>query len=272
MKSARIVLVLLLVGGRDLANASNQGSEPVKPLPPRAQLVTDELQVVLTDKRPEFRDSAWPQDIDKIRVDRSRVPNEVLTTTSRWLTTMIKAKYLPKDPNDWLIPIRKAKPGFHKIDKAPDGTTRRTHIPEEGFDDYFGARYSVAGNSFQIQEGRGAVHLLIDVNEARLFNAKIEQFVTNALYEFLNYPEGQKGALRFSLDTFQHGGKTIWFGIVNCDFDIRDSGARARRAWWSHTFMWTDGRRVYFSLVKMSGEPKDAGRGSAKLGGRPRFK
>jgi hypothetical protein len=273
VRCVELVLVFVLVAGeRNAAKGASTEIEVPKRLAEDAQLVSDELQVALTDKRAEFRDCGWPRDIEKVKVDRSRVPDEVLRTTSRWLGTMIKSKYLPKDPNNWLIPIRKAKAGSYLIVKGPDGSARKTHIPEEGFDDYLVARYSVGVHTFQIQEGRSAVCLLIDVNDASLSSPKVEQFTANVLYEFLNYPEAKRNGLTFNLRSFEHAGQEIWFGTVDCDFNLRDNGANAKRSWWSHTFMWTDGRRVYFSLVEMSGQPKEGGRKNAKPGSPPRFK
>ncbi len=242
----------------------------VKTLPPNVQIVSDEFQSVLTEKRGEFKDSAWPRDLDKIRVDKSRVPDRVTTKASQWLRTMIKGEYLPDDPNTWFIPIQKPKPGFYKVDTDPNGAVRRTHMPEAGFDDYLIMRYSVDGNAFQIQENGATVRLLIDVNDPGLLKREVKQFITGALYEFLNYPAEYRDSLRFDpLESFTYSGRTIWFGVLDCNFDIQDREAHAKRTWWNHTFLWTDGKRLYLSLVEMDGRPQEP---RAAMGLRPRFK
>jgi hypothetical protein len=263
-----MVLATILVI-ESMADVSNAQSE-VRAIPQDVQIISDEFQNVLTEKRREFKDAAWPQDLDKVRVDKSRVPNTVMMKAGQWLRLMVKDKYLPKDPNNWFIPIRKPKPGYYKVGTDPNGTVRRTHIPEEGFDDYLIMRYSVGGNVFQIQESGAAVRLLIDVNDPGLFRSEPKQFITDALYEFLNYPTEYKGSLRFDpLEDFTYLGRTIWSDIVNCNFDIQDREARSKRTWWNHTFLWTDGKRLYLSLVEMDGHPQEP---QAAMGLRPRFK
>ncbi|MBN1359362.1 MAG: hypothetical protein JW993_02165 [Sedimentisphaerales bacterium] len=260
MRYVHIVVILLAAGGTwQPARAGNSADAVVKRLPEDARLVSDELQAALTERRLEFKDAAWPRDINVVRVDKARVPDAVLASTTRWLRTIIKTKYLPEHPNDWLIPIREPRPGFYKIDTALDGSVRRTLIPREGFDDYLVTRYAVGHQRFQIQENGASVRVVIDVNDPNLFSPKIEQFVSNVLYTFLNYPLEHKDKLRFALSSFEHGGRTIWFGVLDCNFSIADSEVRATRTWWNHTYMWTDGRRVYFSLVEMIGEHRTPG-------------
>jgi hypothetical protein len=271
MKYVRaVVLFVILAVGRNPAMALNGDDAVVTALPKDARLVSDELQAALAEKSGQFRNTAWPRDIDNARVDSSRVPREVLAKTSGWLATMIRATYLPKDPNNWLIPIRKPRPGSYLHEKMPDGTTRKTHFPDKGFDDYLISSYSVRGHKFQIQENDVAVHLLIDVSDTKLFSSHIEQFVTNALYEFLNYPLDHKAALDFKLENFKYGSQTVWFGIVNCDFDMQDNEAWSKRTWWNHTFVWTDGKRIYLSMAERDGRPREPTQ--AKPGIPPRFK
>jgi hypothetical protein len=273
MKYAEMILITIAAAvAWNPARASAEESSRVRTLPQQMRLVSDQLQNVLAEKRGEFRDSAWPHDIEKIRVDKERVPDEVLKETNQWLKMMIKGKYLPQDPNSWLIPVRKPRPGFYEVKTDPNGAIRKTHIPGEGVDDYFVARYSIDRFSLEIQEGRGAVHLLIDVNDPAFLNSKTEQFLTTVLYEFLNYPEGQKGTLSFSIESSKHNAQMIWSGVVSCNFDTTNSAARAKRTWWNHTSVWTDGRRVYLSLVELSGEPQSMNMATSKPGYPPRFK
>ncbi len=267
---AGAILAAECIAGLSGALASEKTN--AKALPQDVQIVSDELQAFLTEKGLEYKDSAWPKDLDRIQLDKSRVPDQVVARTTQWLRTMIKSEYLPSDPNDWLIPVRKAKSGYYETRRDPNGTTRTTYVPTEGTDDYLVMRYSVGANRLQVQEDGSAVHLLIDVNEPRLFSSNVEQFITNVLYEFLNYPVEHKGALKFNLKKSTHAGVSIWSGTVDCDFDFEDNTAWAKRTWWSHTYLWTDAKRVYFGLVRASGKPQSPGQGNARAGSRPRFR
>jgi hypothetical protein len=234
------------------------------------QIVSDDLQILLTDNGLEFKDSSWLNDRDYVKVDKSKVPEKVLAETTRWLKTMIKSDYLPDDPNSWLIPVRKPKSGSYNIETEPNGSIKKTYNKREGYDDYLITRYSIGSHKIQIQDDASGINLLIDVNDTKIFHSNIEQFIINSIYEFLNFPEDQKSAFKFSLKSFtDNKKKIIYFGIVNCNFDSRIKDAQSKRAWWNHTFLWTDGQRIYFSLVKMDGKPHDLG--SATGGLSPRF-
>ena len=129
MKAMGVVVVLLVIAGLQVrAGVPGINVETAKPLQQDVQIVSDELQIALIETRLEYKDSAWPRDIDKARVDKSRVPAEVLAKTSQWLRTMIKGRYLPQDPNDWLIPIRKAKPGFYRISTSIDAINENCFV------------------------------------------------------------------------------------------------------------------------------------------------
>lgn len=253
--------------------AANQGNGRARVLREGVQLAPAGLHAALAERNSQFLRAAWPEDVNAMRVDASLVPDDVVEEVARWLRTMISSEYLPNDPKRWLIPIRKPKPGFYRvIEMGPDGPVRKEHVPEEGFDDYFVMKYGVGGYRFQIQDNASAVLLLVDVNDSNLHSSNARQFITNVLYEVLKYPVQYKDALVFNLRNFEYGDATVWFGVVDCNFDLRDAEARARRAWWNHTYVWTDGRRAYFSLVKRSGEPPTTGARNPRPGLPRRFR
>ncbi len=268
IKIAIMLSVIIILG--NLVTAYEKIAPEI--IDPNVQIVSDELQIILNEKSLSYKDSMWPRNLDKAKVDKSLVPKKVMLETTKWLKMMIKDKYLPEDPNTWLIPIRKPKPGFYRLEKDPNGNQKKIHIEEEGFDDYLIMRYSVGQNMFQIQEGGSAIRLLIDVNDLNILNLDTERFITNTIYEFLNYPEDKKNSLKFNLKNFTYNQKTIYFGTINCDYKPSDVVARSKRTWWNQTFVWTDGKRVYFGMVEMDGKPQGGRGGRAKPGITPRFK
>lgn len=253
MKIIKFTIALSVIFGIGSLRTASARTVP-KIIAPDAQIVSDELQLSLKQKGLEYVDSTWPKDLHKIRVDRAKVPQDVMAKTSKWLRTMIRSKYLPQDPNNWLIAIRKPKTGYFVVKRKPDGV-HKVHVKEEGSIDYLIMRYFIGSHKLQIQENGSAVHLLIDINDPNIFNPQIEQFLKDVVYEFLNYPEGKKDSLTFYLKSFAHNKKRIYFGTVDCDFNRKDRQAWFRRIWWNHTYIWTDGKRVYFSLVERDGKP-----------------
>jgi len=267
MKIIKFTISMSVIFGIGSLRTASARTVP-KIIAPDVQIVSDKLQSSLKQKGLEYVDSTWPKDLDKIRVGRAKVPEDVMAKTSKWLRTMIRSKYLPEDPNNWLIAIRKPKPGYFVVKRELDGV-HKVHVKEEGSIDYLIMRYSIGSHKLQIQENGSAVQLLIDVNDPNIFNPQIEQFLKDVVYEFLNYPEGKRDSLRFYLKSFTHNKKRIYFGTVDCNFDRKDSHAWAKRIWWNHTYMWTDGKRIYFSLVEMDGKPRK--KTQAKPGIPPRF-
>ena len=267
MKIIKFTVVLSVISGIVSLGTASEKTVP-KAIAQNVQIVSDKLQLSLKQKGLEYVDSTWPKDLDKAKVDKSKVPENIMAKTSKWLRTMIKSKYLPEDPNNWLIAIRKPKPGYFVVKRGPNGV-RKVHIKEGGSIDYLIMRYSMVGHKLQIQENGSAFLLLIEIHDPDVFNPQIEQFITDAIYEFLNYPEAQKEHLKFYLKSFTYNKRRIYFGTVNCNFDRKNSEAWTKRIWWNHTYIWTDGKRVYFSLVEMDGEPRDARQ--AKPGIRRRF-
>ena len=151
---------------------------------------------------------------------------------STWLRTMIKAEWLPEDPNAWMIGVQKED-------------------PRKG--DYLILRYRIGSVRIQIQENGAAANVLIDTGA--LADAKPEAFLTSVVRKFLRYPQDKLGSLQFYLKPFAHEGRSFHHGWMDCDFDRYDTEAYFRRIWYNHTCVWTDRKRVLFSLVERDGQP-----------------
>jgi hypothetical protein len=262
-----VIMTCIIVGMGNAGTAS--GRAVLKTIAPDVKMVSDTLQSVLDKESIPYKDSSWPEDIEKAKVEMARVPQKVMAETTCWLRTMIKSEYLPREPNEWLIAVRKPKPGYFRVERGPEGV-RKVHIGQKGTNDYLIMRYSIDGHKLQIQENGAAVRLLIDVNNPTTFGSNAEEFITNTIYEFLNYPEGQKNSLEFYLRSLAYNDKTIHFGTVDCNFRRGETEAYSKRIWWNHTGVWTDGKRIYLSLVERDGKPIEARQ--ARPGIRPRFR
>jgi len=199
------------------------------------QLVSDGLQAALKAKGLEYADSAWPKNLDTGKVDANYIPAKVLSENNKWLRLMIKNEYLPKEPNEWLVGIRKTM--------------------GEYTGDYLVMRYAVGVHKFQIQENGGVVRLLIHINDPNLWRTRVEDFLVETVNKFLNFPADKLRKLTFRLDSFAYDGQTIFYGTMDCDFYFESREAWDKRIWWNHTYVWSDGKRAYFSLVEMDGKP-----------------
>lgn len=199
------------------------------------QLVSDGLQAAVKLKGLEYADSAWPKNLDTDKVNPDYIPRRVLVENKKWIRLMIKNEYIPKEPNEWLLGVCKPLGGYTA--------------------DYLVMRYSIGPHRMQIQENGVTVCLLIDVNDPNFWKPRVEDFLSAVVREFLNYPSDKLSKLTFKLNSFAHGGQTVFYGTMDCDFDFENEQAWEKRTWWNHTYVWTDGKRAYFSLVEMDGRP-----------------
>ena len=184
-------------------------------------------------------------------MELTNVPDEVLDKADIWIRTMIRSKWLPLILKNRFTAIRREKLS------GPD---------------YLVFRYIVEGHKIQVQEKGAVIEILIEREDPVSHSEKIENFLTDVIYEFLNYPLGNKKFIKYYLKNFNYKGETIYYGTVNCDFDLAgDAEMWKNRTWWNHTYLWTDGKRAYFSLVEMNGKPARVGFMQPQPGYRDRF-
>lgn len=230
MRSLIAGLILVVLGS--CVYGAGSTAEKVSPIAPEVQLVSKDLVGRVGEKDSVFLDAQWPTDADSRKVRTDRIPERALARTTTWLRTMIKVQWLPLDPNAWMTGVQKEK-------------------PVEA--DYLILRYQIEKTKIQIQEDGTGVSILIDTGT--FADMKPEAFLTSTIRKFLRYPEDRLGTLKFYLKSFEYEGKTISYGTVDCDFDRYDTEAFFKRTWYNHTFVWTDGRRAFFSLVESTGQP-----------------
>jgi hypothetical protein len=230
MRSLIAGFILVVLGTCVYSAASTP--EEVSAVAPEVQLVSKDLVARVAEKDSVFLDAWWPTDADSPRVSVDRIPEKALARTTTWLRTMIRPQWLPQDPNTWMTGVQKEKP-----QKA----------------DYLILRYRIGAITVQIQENGSAARVLVDTGAST--DEKPEAFLTSVIRKFFRYPEDKLGTLKFYLKSLEHEGKTISYGTVDCDFDRYDTEAFFKRTWYNHTFVWTDGRRAFFSLVEKDGRP-----------------
>jgi hypothetical protein len=205
-------------------------AEKILAIPTDVQIITEGLRARLVEKDSLFTDSWWPADLP--RVSPEAIPAKVYVHATKWLRTMIKPQWLPDDPNIWMAGVRKKVPL-----KA----------------DYLVLRYQIGGTKIQIQEDGAGVSLLIDTGA--FADMEPDAFLTSVIRKFLRYPEDKLNTLKFFLKSVEHDGRRIYYGSVDCDFDRYNREAHFKRIWYNYTFLWTDRRRVFFSLAEMDGQP-----------------
>jgi hypothetical protein len=240
---SRMCLIVLCI----LAGEAALAEEKCSPVREDVQIVSEELEDRLVEKGSEFANTRWPANLAATRVKRDDIPEGVFSKTTKWLRTMIKPEWLPDDPAAWMTGVRKEKP--HK-------------------GDYLVLRYKVATQTIQIQEDGAALCILIDTGS--FADMQPQAFLTSIVRKFLRYPDDKLASLQFYLDSFKYERRKICCGTMDCDFDRYDTEAYLRRTWYNHTYVWTDGRRAYFGLVEMDGEPSKRKR--ARPGLPKRFK
>jgi len=251
MKFFRLLLliVLIIVVGSETSFAVHKFDK----ISDDVKIVPEDLLPRLGQKGLEFTDSNWPKDIGRRKVDLAKVPDEVLQTAIDWMRIMIRDEWVPDDLKNQIIGIRKPKPGYFIVKDSNE--ENKIHMQEKGTVDYLIVRYKVDGHKIQVQENGIGMSILIDPNDSIYENQEIGNFMTDVIYRFLNYPKDKRGTLKFYLKSFTYENKKIYFGTVDCDFDRNDDEAWLRRTWWNHSYVWTDGQKVYINLVEMDGKP-----------------
>ncbi len=182
MKNDILITGLIVVLFANAASTVLTAEEKASPMEPRAQIISKELLARLVEKRPEFAEAWWPMDLP--RVQTQDIPQPVYAHATKWLRTMIKAQWLPNDPDTWMAGVRKAEP------RAAD---------------YLILRYGRRNQRIQIQEDGVGLSLLIDTGS--FTDVKPEVFLTSVIRKFLRYPEDKLGTLKFYLKSFEHEGK-----------------------------------------------------------------
>jgi hypothetical protein len=245
MKRLKITVIFIF-----LLSFISIGENEFKNIAENTRIIQDNVVELVTKQNITFRDSKWPEDVDKNKVSREEIPSQVIEHCEKWIKEIIKDRWVPQDIIERLRGLRKKQP--YEADCLL-------------------VRYSKSGTRIQIQEDGAVLGILIDPNSLDKRD-DIKQYLIESLYQYFNFPQSLKDRIVISYTIIENEGNApLYYGIVNCDYDITRKDEWKRRVWWSDTFFWTDGGIIYFSFVEYKeNKPKDVTH--AKPGSLKRFK
>ena len=162
-----------------------------------------------------------------------------------------KSEWVPDSLKAHFIPIR----------------IRKDYFPPQDVD-YLITRYQLREHQIQIMESGAAVRILIVPPTSRAEAMPIEDYIVESARLFLNLPGDTIESIQVKGRSSGLGEDGILYrGIMDC----YDKEEPAARAWWHHSYVWSDGQRVYFSLVERDGQPVSLDRMQVHPGISPRF-
>lgn len=208
------------------------GAEEVAPLPRSGQFFGEAVRSALAGDL-EYRDAIWPSEAELEKaLDPSAVPPAVRERAERWVRTILKEDLVPADLGDRFIAI-----------------TRRVPTIPPGDVDYLVARYRRGDYQVQIVEMGAGVSVLVDpINEP--VSSDVETYVRTAADRFLNLPAGVAGKAELRLKTVDmKDGGGLYYGTMDYEYEP----LMKNRAWWNHSYVWSDGKLFYYRAIERTG-------------------
>ena len=217
----------------------------------------------LNSKLKEFSESnwdylaaLWPSDeeLRRYRASVSIVPPDVVEGASSEIRTYIKKEWLPANLDNRLIPMK------DWVRTQRFGTT--TPIQFEYEVDVLIAEFSTKGYNIRIQEFPYAgVGVLISPVKPNEEIADIEDYISNSISTFLNFPPSKLGNIEYMLQHTQNGAdRKIFYGKLTCEWNLDWDGVLStdrgftsyeqfrHRKWWNSMTVWTDGYSVFLCI------------------------
>ncbi len=245
--SARVAVgasVLILISVWALAAA-----EKVTPVPGSGQFFGEAVRSALQGNW-AYRDSIWPSkaELEKA-LDRSAVPPAVREEAVEWVQTMLRKDLVPADLAERFIAITRRVPSI-----PPDDV------------DYLIVRYQIGDCQVQIQENGVALSILVNPLETTVVS-DVEGYIRSAAEKFLKLPAGVAANAELNLKSVDlRGGGRLYSGTMDYEYEP----LMKNRAWWNHSYVWSDGKLFYYRAIERTGlEPP--GRPQVHPGIRPRF-
>jgi len=223
------------------------------PLPAKGNLFREAVRSKLATLHLEYRDAIWPSQAElEKKVDPSLVPAAVTERAERWVNTILKEEWVPTDLARRFIPLTRTVPTV-----PPDQV------------DYLVARYKVSVTQIQIEETGVSLSVLI-TPEGGSPASDVESYIKSAAARYLNLPPEvlAKGELKLKSEGLSDGGR-LYYGTM----DYKYEPLMRNRAWWNHTYLWSDGKSLYFHTLERTGTEPARGPElqQAKPGIPPRF-
>jgi len=224
-------------------------AEEVKPVADSAQFFSQAVRSALQGNW-ACREAIWPSEAELEKVlDPSVVPPAVREEAVEWVKAILKKDLVPADLGQRFIAIRRRVPSI-----PPDDV------------DYLIARYQMGDYRVQVLEMGAGLSVLVDPVKEPV-SSDVETYIRAAADRFLNLPAGVPGKAELRLKTVDmKDGGSLYYGTMDYEYEP----LMKNRAWWNHSFVWSDGKLFYYSAIERTGlEPP--GRPQARPGIRPRF-
>ena len=201
------------------------------------QLFSQEVQAKLSTQSLEYRDAIWPsgEELSKA-IPLESISFHIVDGAEHWLRTMLKPQWIPEDIRDSWIAL----------------TMQRPFIPPQDVD-YLLTRFETEGYQIQVLENGAALAILVVPPNGRSEGSSIESYIEDSARKYLNLPKDRISQIRV---TPAPAGRTSEFfvGTIDCV----DKNIESRRLWFHHSYVWSDGRCVYYGMVEIDPEAEEA--------------
>ena len=204
----------------------------------------------------DYLGALWPSDeeLRRYRASLSIVPPDVVENASSEIRTYIKKEWLPANLDNRLIPMK------DWVRTQRIGTPTPTHFEYEV--DVLIAEFSTKRYNIRIQDFPYAgVGVLISPVKPNEEIADIEDYISNSISTFLNFPPSKLGNIEYMLQHTQNGAdRKIFYGKLTCEWNLDWDGVLLtdwgftsyeqyrHRKWWNSMTVWTDGYSVFLCI------------------------
>ena len=208
------------------------GADDVAPISGSGQFFGEAVRSALAGDL-EYRDAIWPSEVELEKaVDPSAVPPAVRERAERWVRTILKEDLVPADLGQRFIAI----------------TRRVPTIPPDDVD-YLVARYRRGDYQVQILEMGAGLSVLVDPIKEPV-SSDVETYIRAAADRFLNLPAGVAGKAELRLKKVDmKDGSGLYYGTMDYQYEPLMNN----RAWWNHSFVWSDGKLFYYRAIERTG-------------------
>lgn len=203
----------------------------------------------------DYLGALWPSDeeLRRYRASLSIVPPDVVENASSEIRTYIKKEWLPANLDNRLIPMNDWVRRQRTVEPTP------THYECEV--DVLIAEHSIQGYNIRIQEFFPCVRVLISPVKPNKEIADIEDYISNSISTFLNFPPSKLGNIEYMLEHTQNGtDRKIFYGKLTCEWNLDWDGIRIKdgmftgyeqfrhRKWWNSMTVCTDGYFIFLCI------------------------
>lgn len=202
----------------------------------------------------DYLGALWPSDeeLRRYRASLSIVPPDVVENTANRIRTFVKKEWLPANLDNRLIPMNDWVRRERIV--APTPTYYEYEL------DILIAEFSIKGYNIQIQD-YPCLGVLISPVKPNEEIADIEDYISNSISTFLNFPPSKLGNIEYMLNHTQNGAdRNIFYGKLTCEWNLDWNGILIKdgmltvyeqfrhRKWWNSMTVCTDGYFIFLCI------------------------